>query len=217
MTPVLPPGDHGALMDSVYRGQRHIYDATRKFFLFGRDRLIAQLDCREGMSVLELGCGTGRNLAKIGRHWPGTRLYGLDISSEMLKSASARLGQGAALARGDATRFDAQELFERTHFDRVVLSFALSMIPQWRQVIAQALDVLAPGGSLHIVDFSDSTGLPMPLRGALLAWLDHFHVTPRLELGVEARGQAVRRGWQCQTNNGPACYYRLVKVTQPSN
>ena len=91
------------------------------------------------------------------------------------------------------------------------------MIPQWRQVITQALDVLAPGGSLHIVDFSDSKGLPMPLRKALLAWLDHFHVTPRLELGVEARGQAVRRGWQCQTNNGPACYYRLVKVTQPSN
>ena len=32
--------DHAALMDTVYRGQRHIYDATRKYFLFGRDRLI---------------------------------------------------------------------------------------------------------------------------------------------------------------------------------
>ena len=35
--------DHAALMDRVYRRQRHIYDATRKFYLLGRDPLIERL------------------------------------------------------------------------------------------------------------------------------------------------------------------------------
>lgn len=93
-------GGHAALMDEVYRGQRHIYDFTRKYYLFGRDTLIAGLDAEDGMRVLEVACGTGRNLARIGKAWPGTQLYGLDISAEMLKSARARLAakRGLALA-----------------------------------------------------------------------------------------------------------------------
>ena len=37
---------HAELMDGVYRHQRHIYDSTRKYYLLGRDRLIAGLACR---------------------------------------------------------------------------------------------------------------------------------------------------------------------------
>ena len=42
-------GNHAALMDSVYRRQRHIYDLTRKYFLFGRDTLIEGLDWRQAI------------------------------------------------------------------------------------------------------------------------------------------------------------------------
>ena len=152
--------DHGALMDSVYRGQRHIYDATRKFFLFGRDRLIAGLNCKPGHSLLEVACGTGRNLHQIGKVWPGVSLHGLDISLEMLKSARARLADDARLVQADATSFDPQALFGRDGFDRIMLSFSLSMIPDWQAALAQAVRLLAPGGSLHIVDFNNLHKLP---------------------------------------------------------
>jgi SAM-dependent methyltransferase len=122
---------HAALMDEVYRGQRHIYDFTRKYYLFGRDTLIAGLAAAPGMRVLEVACGTGRNLAKIGRAWPGMRLFGLDISAEMLKSARAALGDAARLGQGDACAFDAQALLGEPQFDRIVLSYSLSMIPDW--------------------------------------------------------------------------------------
>ena len=46
---------HAALMDEVYRGQRHIYDLTRKYYLFGRDTLIAGLAAKPGARVLVLG------------------------------------------------------------------------------------------------------------------------------------------------------------------
>ena len=50
---------HAAVMDHVYRHQRHIYDFTRKYYLFGRDRLIRELDAAAGAALVEVGCGTG--------------------------------------------------------------------------------------------------------------------------------------------------------------
>ncbi len=32
--------DHATLMDRVYKRQRHFYDATRKYYLLGRDPMI---------------------------------------------------------------------------------------------------------------------------------------------------------------------------------
>ena len=88
------------LMNRTYRHQRHIYDLTRKYFLLGRDRLIAGLDAYPGARVLEIGCGTGRNLIAAARRFPDARLFGVDISTEMLNSAAA------AIARARARRKD---------------------------------------------------------------------------------------------------------------
>jgi S-adenosylmethionine-diacylgycerolhomoserine-N-methlytransferase len=89
--------NHGDLMDSVYRWQRHIYDATRKYFLFGRDRLIRGLRIPYGGAILEIGCGTGRNLSLVRALWPKTQIHGLDISPLMLETAADRLGGRARL------------------------------------------------------------------------------------------------------------------------
>lgn len=204
-------------MDRVYGSQRHIYDLTRKYFLFGRDRVIEALDAQPGQAVLEIGCGTGRNLHKIALAWPGVSLHGLDISAEMLKNARAKLGDDASLGLGDATRFDSRALFGRDGFDRVVLSFALSMIPDWQAAIAQAAAALAPGGSLHIVDFGDLGGLPAALRRVLRAWLAHFHVTPRIDLESFCVDLAAREDLRCEPRRGPMGYYRLVTLARPAS
>ena len=82
-----------ALMDGIYRSQRHIYDLTRKYYLFGRDGMIEQLDAPADATVIEIACGTGRNLAAIARRWQGSAIHGLDISAEMLKSARTTLAR----------------------------------------------------------------------------------------------------------------------------
>ncbi len=204
--------DHGSLMDSIYRGQRHIYDATRKYYLFGRDRMIKGLDMPAGSNVLEIGCGTGRNLALIARQWPGARLFGLDISAEMLKSAAAKLGLGATLAQGDAIQFEPIALFGQAQFDRVVLSFTTSMIPDWLAAIDQAAACIAPDGSLHLVDFGEMAGLPAPLRSVLKTWLTKFHVTPRPYLIECARRVAAERSLSLQATQGPGGYYVLLTM-----
>src|ERR1700741_3776770 len=108
-------------MDGVYRWQRHIYDLTRKYYLLGRDRLIDGLDVPQDGTVLELGCGTGPNIALPPRRYPGPRFFGLDISAEMLETANAAIAREGlsakvSLARGDATDFDAKALFGIEHF-----------------------------------------------------------------------------------------------------
>lgn len=200
---------HAALMDEVYRGQRHIYDFTRKYYLFGRDTLIAGLAAQPGMRVLEVACGTGRNLAQIGKAWPGVRLFGLDISAEMLKSARAALGTEARLGEGDACTFEPGPLLGEPAFERIVLSYALSMIPDWQTALDHAAGQLTPGGSLHVVDFGDLEGLAAPLRRLLRGWLAKFHVEPRGALPEAATRIAAARGLHLESRRGPLGYYQL--------
>jgi len=173
-----------ALMNRIYRRQRHIYDATRKYFLLGRDLLIARLAPEGAACVLEIGCGTGRNLILAAQRYPDARFFGIDVSTEMLTSAIeaiARAGLSSRIhvAHADATAFDPGRLFGKAQFDRVFISYSLSMIPAWRAVLDSAIARLAPGGELHIVDFGGQEGLPRWFRSALRRWLALFHVTPR--------------------------------------
>jgi S-adenosylmethionine-diacylgycerolhomoserine-N-methlytransferase len=193
-------GDHAGLMDDVYRGQRHIYDLTRKYYLLGRDRLIDEMEVPDGGTVLEIGCGTGRNLAQIARKWPEARLYGLDISEEMLKSAALNLRRAGcvdrtSLGRADAAHFDALALFGRARFDRIMFSYTLSMIPDWQGALRQAAALLSTQGSIHIVEFGMQERLPDWFRQGLLAWLAKFHVEPRAGLQAYAQelGKEIKR------------------------
>jgi S-adenosylmethionine-diacylgycerolhomoserine-N-methlytransferase len=179
--------DHAGLMDQVYRRQRHFYDITRKFYLLGRDPMLAGLDVPAGGSVLEIGCGTGRNLVRAARLYPDSRLFGIDISGEMLRSAGQSIANEGLhgrvrLALADAATFDAEKCFGQPAFDRILISYSLSMIPEWREVMRAAVRRLTPGGELHVVDFGDQNGLPEWFRAALFRWLDAFHVTPRRSL-----------------------------------
>ena len=91
-------------MDGVYRYQRHIYDLTRKYYLLGRDRMLRGLDVPPEGTVLELGCGTGRNIVLAARRYPAARFFGLDISAAMLETAAAQPGARGASPAGRSWR-----------------------------------------------------------------------------------------------------------------
>ncbi len=158
---------HAELMDGVYRYQRHVYDLTRKYYLLGRDRLIDDLAVPPGGAVLELGCGTGRNLVKVARALSARHsFFGLDISAEMLETAAvadrptrpvrprqARARRRIRLRRGNAVR--PAGLRPRLRLlcavDDPGVASARSRLRSTRST---------PGGSLHIVDFGRQERLP---------------------------------------------------------
>ncbi len=191
-------------MNRMYRYQRHIYDATRRHYLLGRDEAITGLAPAPGQSVLEIGCGTGRNLIQAAKKFPQARLFGVDVSTEMLTSAiaaieSAGLDGRVRVAHGDASTFDPMPLFGTGGFDRVLISYSLSMITDWRGALAAAVALLNRGGELHAVDFGDQRDLPRIARALLRRWLAAFDVTPRDELESAMQSLAQSRGATLQS------------------
>ena len=171
-------------MNRMYRRQRHIYDGTRRYYLLGRDQMITRLRPGAGASVLEIGCGTGRNLILAARLYPNARFFGIDVSTEMLTSAIAAVSRAGLTSQirvvhSDAVAFDPQRLFGIPAFDHVMISYSLSMIPGWRRVLGVAATHLKPGGCLHVVDFGAQERLPAIARTLLRRWLAMFDVTPR--------------------------------------
>ncbi len=194
------PDDHSAFLDRVYRYQRHAYDPLRKTFLFGRDRLIERLAEQPADHILEVGCGTARNLIELHRWRPEARLYGLDASAEMLKTAHAKLRRRGLARRIELRRGLAEELDHRATFGAgepfgaIFFSYSLTMMPAWRQAIDAALANLGPGGRLYAVDFWDQAAWPAWLRSLLQARLARYRVRYRPEMlahlhRLETRGQ----------------------------
>ncbi|WP_027184150.1 class I SAM-dependent methyltransferase [Desulfovibrio inopinatus] len=198
-------------MDRMYVLQRHIYDLTRKYYLFGRDRLLTSMIIPEHGRVLEMGCGTARNLIKLAKLRPDLQLYGIDASCRMLETAkkkvvSAGIEQSIALNPCLAEDTCHLETFSLTDpFDAVFFSYSLSMIPTWDQALAAGLRNVKPGGSVYIVDFWDQNGLPEWFGRLLRSWLALFHVHFRPELldavhrldqaGYEVDVRSVGRGY----------------------
>ncbi len=208
-------------MDRQYRVQRHIYDATRTHYLFWRQRLIADLRPPAGGSVVEVACGTGWNIIRAADLYPHAQLYGLDISSEMLATARAkvaakRLSHRIQLAHGDATAFDLKALFGQPLADRIFISYAVSMIPGWPAVIERAVQSLSPTGALHIVDFGTMDRMAPAAKWALRRWLAHYNVTPRDDLEPIAREMAGRHNLALSFEETPRGYsaYAVLRKRQ---
>jgi S-adenosylmethionine-diacylgycerolhomoserine-N-methlytransferase len=211
----------GNKMDDIYRIQRHFYDVTRKPYLLGRDVLIDELDLPAGGRVLEIGCGTARNLLRISRRYPQALCYGVDLSGEMLLTARASIarenkGSRVRVAQADATAFDPAALFGTGQFDRVILSYTLSMIPDWELALCRAAQLLAPGGSLHVADFGDQAGLPGWFRQVLFGWLRLFSVTPRLTLRDQLPAIAGASGCSFRFRNLYRGYVAMAELSAPA-
>jgi S-adenosylmethionine-diacylgycerolhomoserine-N-methlytransferase len=214
------PDEATSRMNRMYRRQRHIYDGTRRYYLLGRDRLISGLKPASGANVLEIGCGTGRNLVLAARLYPDARFFGIDVSTEMLTSAIAAISRRGMTARvrvqhGDGTGFDPQLLFNIPCFDHIMISYSLSMIPDWRAVLQAAASRLAPGGCLHVVDFGDQERLPGIARTLLLRWLALFDVTPRDDLEAALAAMATRGGADLTFERPLRGYAQYAVMTLP--
>jgi S-adenosylmethionine-diacylgycerolhomoserine-N-methlytransferase len=161
-------------MDKMYRWTRYVYDFTRKYYLLGRDRLLREMELQPGDRVLEIGCGTARNLVRLARQRPDIRCYGLDASNEMLATAAGNvkfygLEQRITLKHCLAEELQYEKTFElNSPFDAAFFSYSLSMIPTWTQARCAVLRCrfLGPGWLAALVPLGDQA-LARPLSRPL--------------------------------------------------
>jgi len=150
------PG-HAQRMAQKYRHARWVYDLSRRFFLFGRNRALINLALpAQGPSrVLEIGCGTGRNLQALLRRHPSVKADGVDIAPPMLAAAQHkfRRHKQVRLALADAQDPAVAKTFDEEGYDGVLMSYSLSMVPDWSLALRCALGGLRVGARLSVVDF----------------------------------------------------------------
>tara|TARA_B100000242_G_scaffold167238_2_gene119467 strand:- start:7224 stop:7949 length:726 start_codon:yes stop_codon:yes gene_type:complete len=206
-------------MNRMYRWTRHVYDASRKYYLLGRDVLIRRLRPAADDVVCEIGCGTARNLIKLAQHYPYNYFCGIDASDEMLKTAQSALDKNnlqdsVTVKQGFAQSFDPVALFSlKKPVDKFVFSYALSIIPPWKESFDHALDLLESGGEIHIIDFGSQSGLPRPFRALLFWWLKMFHVyyKPEIEAHLHALKDSGKGTLKLHHLFGGYAYYAIFK------
>lgn len=113
-----------------------------------REWIHALAEPTSAQAVLDIGCGTGADLAGLRRLTaPGTRLVGVDSSGEKLEAARAALPHdpGLELCRHDvATGLP----FEASSFDRAISVNLLECVPDKLALLAEVHRVLQPDGKV---------------------------------------------------------------------
>jgi len=132
-----------------------LYDPCAK--LLGMDvarkALLEQAALERGHRVLDVGCGTGTLAAQIKQLHPEVVVVGLDPDPQALERAR-RKAKGAAVTVQFDQGFSDALPYPDASFDRVFSSFMLHHVPadEKEKMLAEIGRVLAPGGSLHLVD-----------------------------------------------------------------
>ena len=143
---------HAERLQAFYGPQAAHYDAFRERLLHGREELIHRLALPPGSRVMELGGGTGRNLEYFGERLSSfARFEVVDLCPALLEQARRRCARWpgvAAVVEADATTYHPPQAVDCVYF-----SYALTMIPDWRAAVDNALRILRPGGLLGAVDF----------------------------------------------------------------
>jgi S-adenosylmethionine-diacylgycerolhomoserine-N-methlytransferase len=160
-----------------YKWHARIYDATRWSFLFGRDRLVRlavtalpKHATPGGPHIVEVGCGTGRNLAALAKAFPTAQITGIDLCPPMLARATRAIGGASSRTRLLCTAYERHTLADAS-VDMVVFSYALSMFnPGFEEALSTARAHLRPGGIVAVADFRTS---PVPW---FRAWMRVNHV-----------------------------------------
>lgn len=142
-----------------YYWHAKFYDLTRWAFLFGRRGLIeaAASQIESPKRILEIGCGTGKNLVALSEAFPEARITGLDLSQDMLDRARAKVAHLGDRIELLHQPYDRPVAGENEKYDLILISYALSMInPGYDKVVALCHEDLRPGGAIAVVDFHET-------------------------------------------------------------
>jgi S-adenosylmethionine-diacylgycerolhomoserine-N-methlytransferase len=171
-------------IERYYQLHSRIYDATRWSFLFGRTAILDDIAAATTPTrILEVGCGTGKNLVNLAARFPQASITGVDLSETMLELARGKVAQF-----GDRVRLIHQAyaapITDPPAFDLVLFSYALTMFnPGYDTAIAAAHRDLIPGGCIAVVDFHNT---PLP---AFARWMGVNHVRMDGQLQPPLRAQ----------------------------
>ncbi len=162
----------------IYRKRAKRYDLTANLYrLVGfrepayREMAVEALDLQPGNTVVEIGCGTGLNFPLLQEAvGPEGKIVGVDLTDAMLTQAQKRVEDegwsNVELVQGDAAQYQFPN-----GVDGIISSFAITLVPEFDQVVRNGAEALSPGKRWVILDFKLPTKQPARLLVPLTVWL----------------------------------------------
>lgn len=135
-----------------YKELADFYDDRWAFYVEATlSETLNRMDLLNSDMILDVACGTGTLLQRISILYPDAKLFGIDLSTEMLNVAKIRIGSAAEIYQGRADLLP----FESDSFDTVVSTNAFHFFRQPEEALREMLRVLQPCGRLIITDWCD--------------------------------------------------------------
>jgi ubiquinone/menaquinone biosynthesis C-methylase UbiE len=105
-----------------------------------------------GSIVLEAGCGVGAQTIPLARNSPGARITSVDVSTDSLKEANARV-EAAGLTNVELRQADIFALpFGLESFDHIFVCFVLEHLSRPLEALATLKRLLRAGGTITVIE-----------------------------------------------------------------
>ncbi len=141
--------------------------------------LLKLVAVREGLRVIDLGCGTGELTGRLADALPGSDVLGIDSSPQMLESAEGRARPGL--------RFERQRIEDvQGEWDLVFSNAALQWVEGHRSLVPRLFGLVRPGGQIVVQvpsnyahpthTIRDEVAGEEPFREALGGWTRRWPV-----------------------------------------
>jgi trans-aconitate 2-methyltransferase len=120
--------------------QYHKFQAQRSAPFYD---LLALVDVRPGLKVVDLGCGTGELTRQLGDALPDSTVTGLDSSPQMLEKAAAYASPNLRFVQGDQAGLSGE-------WDLIFSNAALHWTENHAELISSLYQRLRPGGQIAV-------------------------------------------------------------------
>lgn len=105
--------------------------------------LLSLVKVREGLRVVDLGCGTGELTARLADALPGSDVLGIDSSPEMLQRAEAHARPGLRFRQVSIEALEGE-------WDLVFSHATVQWVDDHDSLVPRLLGMVAPGGQLAV-------------------------------------------------------------------
>lgn len=178
----------------LYRRRARRYDFTANlYYLIGyrewayRKMAVKALNLKHGDTVVEIGCGTGLNFPLlVGAVGPEGKVIGVDMTEEMLEQAGRRV-EAKGWSNVELVHEDAVSFRFPPGINGVISTFAITLIPEYDEVIRNGSLALAPQGRWVVLDLKAPSGWLSVLTPVLIPLVRPFGAT---------REVLTRRPWE---------------------